>query len=885
MAVMHPPAFAKQAGAEPLPGYRLLEPLGRGGFGEVWKCEVPGGLRKAIKFVRNDPEDFGRRSSLEQELHAFQSIKEVRHPFILSLERVELIAGELLMVMELADANLQDRLAECQEAGQPGVPRDELLGFLLEAAEALDVMNFQHGLQHLDVKPTNLFVVSHHLKVGDFGLVNRLERPADDTSMRENGVTPLYVAPEILCNKIHRNSDQYNLALAYQELLTGAHPCTGTNPRQVMVQQLAGQLDLAPLPEADRPWVVRALSRDPEQRFPSCMAFVLALLAGQEHAAGSPSLLLRNAVRRDADAPSSSSGTRLKGDTRAASYTRPLKRPPATSRGPVSDSPTLALGGPTSAVAPPAPAGDLSLPGYEMVGPVSRGALGEVWQVRDAGGRARLARFLPPELTGDTRAFDRLVAWYSMLRHPALPGLDLIRDSGGRAVLVADAFGLSLQDYFRQCRDAGAPGIPREVLLDCLGAAAEVLDELHGRHGVQHLGLSPRHLLIEGDRLYIAEFGLLEMARLATGHLPGAGAYLAPELADGQVSPACDQYSLALIFVELLTGKAPRPARARPRPGGPARVDLDALTADDRPAVARALHPDPAQRFPTCGELIDALELASGRPAPDPTPAVELPPLLPFASLRTGGPVTGALPTPGHFLDLLLTAATRAQALARAESGATELVWRDGGVGCRFPMRLLSGMARLKIDSFREEWGAQLVAEDGRSFRLEIREAPSFWRRCLGQQGGVAVAVCLLPGHGRDPSLIEVEASARPFGPAGPLAARFAEVGPQLLESARQHLQNLREQRAVTRWPFAAPVHVYPVLADGTRARVLAGSCRDVSRGGIRLALPCAPGAPRAYFHFPGLPELAEFALLAEFLRVREEQDGGCGAAAAFRAG
>src|SRR6267154_1718128 len=58
--------------SEPIPGYRLIERLGGGGFGEVWKCEAPGGLFKAIKFVYGDMDsvDDGDGSRAEQELKA-----------------------------------------------------------------------------------------------------------------------------------------------------------------------------------------------------------------------------------------------------------------------------------------------------------------------------------------------------------------------------------------------------------------------------------------------------------------------------------------------------------------------------------------------------------------------------------------------------------------------------------------------------------------------------------------------------------------------------------------------------------------------------------------------------------------------------------------------
>src|SRR5207248_7483133 len=203
--------------AEPLPGYRLIERLGGGGFGEVWKCEAPGGLHKAVKFVFGDlsvaapaiGEDDGHRA--KQELKALSRVKTVRHPFILSLERYDIIDGQLIIVMELADRTLWDRFRECRSQGLPGIPREELLGYVQETAEALDLMNNQFQLQHLDIKPQNLFLVFNHVKVADFGLVKDLGTKAAATIT--GGVTPVYAAPETFDGWLSRFSDQYSLAI------------------------------------------------------------------------------------------------------------------------------------------------------------------------------------------------------------------------------------------------------------------------------------------------------------------------------------------------------------------------------------------------------------------------------------------------------------------------------------------------------------------------------------------------------------------------------------------------------------------------------------------------------------------------------------------------
>jgi serine/threonine protein kinase len=304
----------------------------------------------------------------------------------------------------------------------------------------------------------------------------------------------------------------------------------------------------------------------------------------------------------------------------------------------------------------------VALPGYRFLQCFSQTPLGDFWTAEGPGGRACRALFLS-NLVGDG---GPLMARLRALHHPALPPAEVFQGPEGRVVLITDHLGQALRERFDQCLAEGLPGIPRPELLGYLGAAARALDTLYREQGLLHLGLNPSNLLLDRGELRVADFGVVQLAWLPAGQSVGPlnGRYAAPELLEDQVSPTADQYSLALIYAEMLSGLPPRPpprppAAGGPRPGSglyrrpgsrsgvraPARFGLDLLPATDRPALARALDADPGKRFASCGALVEALEAAAAGGAAAQDLYRCLPPVIPFGSLL-GEPAAPDTPLP-----------------------------------------------------------------------------------------------------------------------------------------------------------------------------------------------------------------------------------------------
>lgn len=211
--------------------YRLIEQIGRGGFGAVWRARDERLDREVAAKQLFMPEHFTpaqRRERRERSLREARSAARLRHPGVVTVYDVLEHDGNPWIIMELVDGrSLEEIIAE---DGPIGARRTAEIGL-----ELLDALQAAHaaGVLHRDVKPSNVLVGAHRVVLGDFGIAT----VEGDAALTQSGIVmgaPAYTAPERARGEPARvASDLWSLGATLYYAVEGERAYPGPNANAV----------------------------------------------------------------------------------------------------------------------------------------------------------------------------------------------------------------------------------------------------------------------------------------------------------------------------------------------------------------------------------------------------------------------------------------------------------------------------------------------------------------------------------------------------------------------------------------------------------------------------------------------------------------------------
>jgi eukaryotic-like serine/threonine-protein kinase len=263
---------------------------------------------------------------------------------------------------------------------------------------------------------------------------------------------------------------------------------------------------------------------------------------------------------------------------------------------------------------------------YRVIKRLGSGGMADVYLVEDQQlGRHVALKLLYRHLAEDVQfveRFRREASSAAGLQHPNIVSIfDRGEWNGTYYIAMEYVEGHTLKEVIRE-RGPAPPEAASDILLQILRAA-----RFAHQRGVVHRDLKPQNVLIDGDgRVQVTDFGIARAGAsdmTETGSIMGTAQYLSPEQAQGRpVDARSDLYSIGIILYELLTGRVPFDAES------PVSVALKQVSEPPIPpreldptlppalegVVLRALEKDPARRFQSADEFIEALHAARMSP-------------------------------------------------------------------------------------------------------------------------------------------------------------------------------------------------------------------------------------------------------------------------------